>query len=150
MPNIEPTITVSLKEFLFLTLGQGYWESRPIPKSIAQIVFALTKNKAESGYYIQFNSKDGDILDKPVLWQWSFWAVDHEKTIQQRTYSERQRQERYIFEANVRLVERAYSKYFLVEGDIAHVTAYQYVKKRMTAQMKEIGVVKLYTDVKEL
>lgn len=146
----EQLITLPIKEFLHLCLGRGYWSDRPIPKQTAELVRAITRNSPDSGYHIQFTSRDGEPLTEPVLWNYSFWVVDNENTLRQRAYSERARNERFIFEANVRMVSRAYTKYTLVEGDLAHVTAFQYVKKRMTAQMKEIGVTKLYTDVKEL
>lgn len=149
--NPQTTITLPIKEFLHLCLGRGYWECRPIPKQTAELIRAITKNNPESGFHIQFTSRDGEPLDEPVLWAYSFWVVDHEKTMQQRAYSERQRQERFIFEANVKLVEKALSKFLSVDlGDITHVTAYQYVKKNMKQQMKAIGVEKLYKDIKEL
>lgn len=143
-------ITLPIKEFLHLCLGRGYWSDRPIPKQTAELIRAITKNSPESGYHIQFTSRDGEPLHEPVLWQYSFWVTDHENTMKQRAFSERQRNERYVFEANVRLVSRAYSKYTLVEGDLAQITAFQYVKKNMKSHMREIGVERLYTDVKEL
>lgn len=146
----EQSITRPLKEILNLALGRDYWECRPVPKDFALTVMAITKNKAESGYHIQTHSKSGEELDEPILWRYSFWVIDHERTMQQRNYSERMRNERFVFEANVKLVQRAYTKYFTIDGDVAHVTAYQYVKKSMVQQMKAIGVTKLYTDINQI
>lgn len=146
----EQLITLPIKEFLHLCLGRGYWSDRPIPKQTAELIRAITKNSPESGYYIQFTSRDGVVLSEPILWQYSFWVVDNEKTMQMRAFSERQRQDRYVFEANVKLVSRALTRELLLEGDLCQVTAFQYVKKNMKAQMKAVGINKLYTDVKEL
>lgn len=152
MPNpiTEQSITRPLKEILHLCLGAGYWECRPIPKDFALTVLAITKNRPESGYHIQTKSQTGEELDDPVLWAYSFWVIDHEKTMQARNYSERMRNERFVFEANVKLVERKLISVLLLEGDIAHVTAYQYIKKGMKQQMKALGVGKLFTDVSQL
>lgn len=146
----EQLITLPIKEFLHLCLGRGYWSDRPIPKQTAELVRAITKNSPESGYHIQFTSRAGEPLAEPILWQYSFWVSDHEKTMLQRAYSEKVRNDRFVFEANVRLVTRAYSKYFLVEGDLATISAYQYVKNNKKVQMKAIGVTKLFTDVSQL
>lgn len=146
----EQLITLPIKEFLHLCLGRGYWSDRPIPKQTAELIRAITKNSPESGYHIQFNSRAGEPLNEPVLWSYSFWVQDNEKTMLQRAFSERQRNDRFVFEANVRLVARAYTKYTLVEGDLAQITAFQYVKKNMKAQMREIGVEKLFDNVNQL
>lgn len=152
------TITIKIQDLVELALGirnlddgsiEQMWFCRPINKPLAELILSHTHN--ESYCYIQYADEMSPHLKFPLLWELSAWHNHHDKWSREKVRADKDRILRYILEANVKIVAKAFKVYSGVENDdIAQSTAYALVNNNKTAQMRALGVRKLITKEEEL
>ena len=138
------TITLPLNEFLRWATRSG---GTVIPESFVDLIIGVTKNSSESGYFVE---QRGDL--PPRLWIWSEWNETQSNLEKQRAYSQRQRDERFVFDANVKVVVSYVKKFFGLEGDMANIIATRYLRTGNLAMLQLMGMEpdELYKDIKEV
>lgn len=141
------TITLPLNEFLQWSTGHG---ETYIPTNWALAIAALTNNSPESGYYVQTVSFDGEPMENPMLWRYSAWVDSQQNEERKKAYSQRQRDLRFIFDANVKNVIPYIQKFFGVDRNVASMIATKYVRVGDEQLLQAFGVDKLFTDIKEI
>lgn len=142
------TITLPLDQFLQYITSHG---ETYVPKLFGDIIVGLTKNSPECGYYVETVDRDGNKMPFPKVWQYTTWKQSNDLLEKQRKYSQQQRDERFVFEANVKLVQRAVRQTLLLSNDHAAILAYKLVKERKLPMIEHVlGVEKLYENVNEI
>ena len=149
-PIEDRLITRPLKEYLYLILGRGYWDSRPIPLELAEFLLVITQNKPEWGYHIQLSGELDQMLDEPILHTYRHWVGCSEKFTRDKKRSEKSRDELFVLKANVKVVRDHIEAYFWIPEEMAEGIAYSWVKHNRLAALREVGVEKLYSNIKEL
>ena len=155
----EIFITIPLKSFLQSHLGvsldetgnivknQHIWSSRPIDKSIADVIFAICRN--EHTCYIEYPS-EFSMRSSPILWAFNEWKQSNElnERIKKRAHDERV--DRFLFVDNVKiLAEAAVKKYGFTYAQ-AEAMALKWVKTGNKGALIITGVEKLKTKESEL
>jgi hypothetical protein len=110
-------ITLPLSELVSLALGedppdisgnpqlhQRTWFARPIKPLLAEIIIGLTGNKSHC--YIQFADELSPHLKQPLLWDLASWQTHHDIWSREKIASDNRRKERFIFEANVKILSK--------------------------------------------
>lgn len=142
------TITLPLDQFLQYITSHG---ETYVPKLFGDIIVGLTKNHPDCGYYVEQRDLMGQPLPFPKVWQYSVWKQSNDLLQKQRDYSEKQRQERFVFDANVKLVKRAARQVLLLSDEHASILAYKLVKeKRLSMIQHVLEVERLYENVNEI
>lgn len=132
-------------------LLHGY-EEVPISNSTAEVLFLVCKNKVLC--HVQYPGHGevditGKLITQPHLWAIERWQDSSEKWLRARAWSEKQRDERLVFEANIRKVQRAILKMAMISPEFATVLAHRMVKKNEMDKITALGV-RLFTNVKEI
>lgn len=151
LQNITPLVSLPLDVLVHDLLGEAHYVS--VSKLTAEIIFGHCKNKHTC--YVQFpGDNDVDVLGRfisePLLWSMSAWKSSVERAAKQRLRSEYDREQRFIFEANVKLVAKRLATFSGLEFEIAKLMAWRWLKDGQHDKIKAVGVVKLYTTIKEL
>lgn len=146
-------ITLPLTDFVSSHLGPTkdgcfLWEERPISEQLGLIIFNLTKNQHTC--YIQFPDEQPNKYGTYVLWSLNAWRSSNELYTKQRDRAERERIERFIFEANVKDVAKACMREFYLDEDRAIEMARTFVRKGNKGAFQLIGVEKLKQTKDEL
>lgn len=144
----ELTITLPLSEYVRFHLGDGYWHNRTISQTLAEIIFAKTKNLHTC--YIQFVDEYDSHLESPVLWDYGAWQDAHEHFMRNKRWAASERSKRNVFDANVKLALKYVKSYLLLEGDIANITAYSLVKNNKIGALRAMGCKKIYEREEEI
>lgn len=148
-------ITIPLKLFVDSHLGynvdtkERFWNCRPIDPTLAQIIQHLIA-KEEQICHIQFADEMSPHLSNPLLWDIGAWRRECDKWVREKIASDKRRVERFIFEANAKLIAKAFSKFSGIPLEAAQVTAYKLLLKNNLAAIKVFGVDKLITKESEL
>lgn len=106
--NNEPiNITIPLQTFVDSHLGRRtngdkMWTCRPINRNIAEIIYNLTQNKHTC--FIQWDDEFSVHLKEPLLWDFTAWLKECDRHIRAQAYSQKQREERFILETNIRIL----------------------------------------------
>jgi hypothetical protein len=125
----QQTITLPLVDLIRLVLGNGYWHYRPIPRTLALTVEALTKN--QSSCYIQWTDRNNEELDEPILWDWAAWQQDCVGWERSKVIAHKARVERFLLEDNVNTLLPYFYDFTGIEGDRAKVMlTFMLVKKQ--------------------
>ena len=143
--------TIPMYDIVNGFLGYGYWDKRPVPKHIADIIFQSLKN--ESIGYIQFEDIDTlEPLDEPVLWDINFWRTSTDSWKRARAYSDRQKEDAEIMKHNVRLVAPFVSTFLGIEdAEKCRAKAYEILKTNKLKHLKLMGFTgKLITKYDEI
>lgn len=151
MPK-DINITISLSEYIDLALGRFIDESgtyhhkhfcHPIPKDTAILIYHLTNN--EHTCFIQWADKFNPELRQPHLWDWSAWQFHCDKWERAKARSDFERQERYVFEANVKMLLKPIMQYFSLPEGAANIIATKWVRTNNIVAVETVGIKKLYT-----
>lgn len=144
-------ITLPLTDTIHGFLGYGYWEKRPIPKHIAEIIYQHLHN--ETICHIQFDDEDTlQPLDEPILWDISHWAASTERWKKHAAHSEKEREQREVMNHNIRLVAPFISSFLGIEDkEKCMAKAYEILKGNKIKQLRLIGftgtLAKTYKDM---
>lgn len=148
----KQTITIPLTEYIDAILGRWVDEkgeyqhqhfSKPIPKDTAFLIFSITQN--EHTCFIQWADKYNPELKQPHLWDWAAWQTHSDKWERAKARSDYERQERYVFEANVKMLLHPIMDYFSVPKDNANIIATNWVRKNNTVALEIVGLSRFYT-----
>lgn len=143
-------ITLSVRSFVNVALGNNYWNDRPLPPDIGELLLLITNNNPEFGCFIQTSDEFNQPLSEPVLWKYSAWSDSHERYMRQKKRSEEDRVRRFIFEANVNTVAKRIAIVLGISGDAGRMTAIQLVRTNKQGTLRFLGVNKLITKEEEL
>ena len=146
-PPHKQLITLPLQTLVDLSLRDNH--DVDIPRSIADLIYAITKN--EHTCYIQFTDRENITLDVPRLWNLHQWRISTESWIRSKDASHKRKVQDWLLTANVDMVEKAINrKWQGISGGPSRVIAYQLVKSRNMAGLKEFGINKLKETEEEL
>lgn len=125
----------------------------PISMDVAEVIHHHTKN--QHSCYIQFPSDDdidivGKYIDTPILWECGAWRTSSERWMKSKMRSQKERDERFILEANIVQVARCILRQAYVTPDAARMIARSMISKKDYARIKLVGCKKLYTTIEEL
>lgn len=161
MNKLDYTITIPLTELVDAYLGvvwlngeyQRMWNSRPIPPDIASIILLLTKNKTHC--YIQEADEMSPHLKGPLLWDLSAWQVECDRWSKAKVASDRRRIERFIFQANIKLIFRAIAQMCYWDGSPREeerilATAFTLLNGKKYGNIRALGINKLIEKENEL
>ena len=144
MSNPQTLLTLPLSKFLDSHLGRGTfyengvpikdvkWSSRPIDRDLATIIEHLPNSS--SLCHIQWPDAISPHLTEPLLWDISSWNSQCDRWIRENLAAEARRKERFILEANIKIVSKAYAEWSGIPLESAKVTAY----KTMLSKKKEV------------
>lgn len=125
----------------------------PISEDTAEIILMHYKNQRVC--HVQYPSdQDVDILgkpiDTPILWEIGAWQTSSEKWLKGKIRSEKEREERFILDANINLVARCILKMAYINPDAARVIARKCILNKDFVRIKAFGCARLYKTIKEL
>ena len=146
------TITVSLDSFLILTLGPELKGIRELPDKETGLILSTFFNKGTE-YKVQFNDWDGSELERPILWDYPLWYNSSTNYKLQKERSEKARIERWILDANVKIVTAFIMRELQFPEDPARSTAYSLLIKKKFGNIRAIcpeRMPKLVTKEEEL
>jgi hypothetical protein len=149
--NINPNITLPLQTLVHHILrGEHYV---PISSDVAEIILHHTNNKHTC--HVQFPSDEdvdilGNFIETPMLWEYGAWCRSSEKWLKMRVRSQKERDERFILEANITQVARCILRQAYVTPDAARMIARSMITKKDYARIKLVGCKKLFTTIEEL
>lgn len=151
---MKPLLTLVLQSYIDAVLGlnleTGFYryESNSIPMEEAKNIFQLTKN--QHSCHIEFKSLEGAPLQFPLLYTLQAWQNSAERFEKQKAYSHKQRIDKFIQEANVKIVMKTLDVHWGIEGITAEMTAHKLVTQKKWRQIAALGVKKLVTKEEEL
>jgi len=140
------TITIPLSQFVSLLLGDNHY--RPIELSLAQQIA-----EAASGTeicHVQFYERDGTRLKYPVLWSLHHWRISTDSWLAAKERSDRERDERFVLEENIKRVVRVLHKETGIEGDGAYLVARKMLKAGKFKQLSFLGVNNLAKTIEDI
>lgn len=94
----------------------------------------------------------GNLITEPRIWNIQSWQVTSEKWLRAKSYSDRERDKRFIYAANVKLISRKLMSFMegTITPEMAHTLARKTLDKNNNAKLKALGVTKLITKVEEI
>lgn len=136
---------IPLSSYITDVLGDNHWV--PISYDRANAIVAITGNQKLC--YVQFPSEDCPELTSPLLWSYGAWAASVEKFRRAKERSERERVQRRIDEANIKLIMRAVMRFASVDSSQAQMLATRMILRQQFLKIEMLGV-KLITKEEEL
>lgn len=103
-------------------------------------------------YHIQLTDHDGTELDHPIIWRYQAWLVDKDRWTAKKAALEKEREDRWIFEENVRRVQRAFMRKFRIDEGPARAAAWRLVTETPVDNVvfTELLRVKLALTIEEI
>lgn len=133
---------------------------KDVHKSTAEVIFMLLKNKhtayvqrpgdadtTEPNFDVNYQGKK---LSCYRIWYMQHWLSSSERWLKVKAWSEKNREIRYIREANVRLLARGMLKLCHISPDQARVIAMGMLDRNEVHNLGYIGVEKLYEKIEEI
>lgn len=144
-------VSLPLNTLIHDLLGNNHYVS--ISQLTAEVILMHTGNKHSC--HIQMPSdSDVDVLgrfiDSPLLWETNAWNRSVERYHKEKIRAQTEREARFVFEGNVKLIARAILRMAYVHPDAARMLGHQMLSKKDFARIKAVGVKQLYENVKEL
>lgn len=151
MTNQELLGTFSIIPLVRDLLGDSY--SRPISFETAEVLIYHCKN--EHLCHIQMPQPgEVDITGKPIthpiLWEIGQWRISTEKWLRAANRSEQERQERAVYDQNIKIVAYALYKTLGFSPDQSRILAHRLLREKDFNRIKALGVPKLYTNYNEI
>jgi hypothetical protein len=146
--NPNQSITIPIDDLLSLALGHELSGCCPIPLQTAIILHELTKNGTL--YRVQFDEFDGSPLLFPKLWSYNEWHYSRENYDKNKVWQHKLRVERWILEANVRMIGKALSRFCNLDTEVAEASALSLLRQKNMNKLRAIGVTKLIEKEEEL
>lgn len=148
--------TFPLDELVHDIIGDNLYKN--VHKSTAEVIYLHYKNKLIC--YVQ-RPGDADIDEFDVdykgkklscyrIWYMAAWLTSSERYLKRKAWSQKQRELRFVQEANVRQIARGMLKLCHVTPDQARVIALGMLERNEVHNLSYIGVEKLYTKVEEI
>lgn len=158
-------ITISLQQFVDSHLGRNssgavypdghyggdkmMWSCRPIQTEIAEIIVLLTDNKHTC--FIQWDDDYSNHLKQPLLWDYGEWLKHSDRHQRAQAYSQHQREERFILEANIKLLSKAITSAISLEGEHATLLAHKLLLRQQHGKIRLLAPdIKLITSIEEI
>ena len=150
--------TFPLDELVLDIIGDNLYKD--VHKSTAEVIFMLYKNKQIC--YVQRPGDadttepnfDVNYLGKKLscyrIWYMTAWLSSSERWLKVKAWSQKNREERNIREANVRMLARGMLKVCHISPDQARVIAMGMLDRGETHNLSYIGVEKLFTKIEEI
>jgi len=147
----EPLVTFPLYSIVRDLLGGQ--SDVVVSEMTAKCLYMVCKNRHTC--YIQFpGDENRDIYGKPIteckLWSLEHWVSSAEKWQRAKAWSDKQRNERIVLDANIHKVARALLKLARINPDAARVIAIDVVVNKKMDAVRGLGVAKLYETVDEI
>lgn len=148
--TINPLVTLPLQTLVRDLLGAAHYVT--ISKETAEILLLHTRNQHTC--HVQFTSEldvdlYGRFIDEPVLWEFGAWANSSERVLKGRLRSQKQRDERNIFDANILMLAKHICKMTSIDYEICKLTARKWLNEK-SPNIQAVGCKKIYTTVEEL
>lgn len=146
----NPLVTLHLQPLVKSLLGVAHYVT--IEKEVAEILLLHTRN--EHTCHIQFTSDIdvdlyGRFIDEPVLWEFGAWVASSERVLRGRIRSQKQREERFVLEANIIRVAKHICRMTSVDYEFCKLQARKWLLEN-SPKIKAVGCNKLYTNVNEI
>lgn len=141
----DPSFEISLTDFLAILLREDHCTE--ISPKLASIVEVLSANKCIC--HVQWTSFTGERLSSPLLWRYKYWIDSSEKWLESKRRSEEARVKKYIFDANIRRLSRAYVAQFNMDETKATDLSITILSRNLVGGVRLVGV-KLITKESEL
>ena len=147
----DNSITVDLREFIYCILGddQDGLMCRPIHPNVA-LILAHKVNQTQK-WHVEFDDREGNPKEFPVLWRWSEWKTDSETYARRKKCSEEDRVNRFIKEANMRkFVKSIMKSHSLTEGQARRIAHNLLSKDADMSVLSFFGIDKKITTIEEV
>jgi len=140
-------LTINLSDFVDIALRCSDPEPVPIPPYIGEIIELKNKKLKTPILHVEWRT-DSKL---PFLWRYHIWADSVRRFTLARERSERERRERFILEANVKLIAKGLQQhpYLMIERWAISTASYLMKHKRNNA-IREIGIEKLIERIEEI
>jgi hypothetical protein len=140
------TITQPLLTYIDDVLGDNHYRS--ISPVAAEILSHITKG--DLTVHIQYKDRNGLPLVRPILWRYSAWKADTESWLHAAAISQRNREERFVFDDNVNRLAKTLASMGNIPEDLARLLAYRKIKKNQTKLITEVLHVRLAKTINDL
>lgn len=144
---IDSHLGVSLDDFGNIIKGDRVYESRPLRRDIAELIYAICENKHTC--YIEFPSEHST-QKNPILWDWKAWHLSFERHKKQKEISHNERIKSHLYNANVETLTKACMKEYGFDEEKARAMAYKWVKQGNKGALMICKIDKLKTKEEEL
>jgi hypothetical protein len=147
----QDTCTIPTRDLIWNILGddQNGLSCAAVTHDTALIL--SQKLKGSLRWCVEYTEVDGTPLKYPVLWRYADWKTASQTYAKQKAYSEKQRIDLWLLQANVEMLSKAIMRKSPIPEKAAQGMALMMVKNPQSAMVVQFfGVQKLKTDVKEL
>lgn len=128
----------------------------PISPEIATSILLVTQNKPEFNIYVQdpHDPDNVNLYNKPIscwkLWRLHWWRTSTEAWLKSKRRQDREREDRFIFDANVRMITKCILRTAYMSPELATILAVKELRANNIRKLNALGVKKLFTTMKEL
>ncbi len=143
----DDDLTIKLSDFVDIALRYCDPEPVPIPAYIGQIIEIKNKKAKEPISHVEWRTDS----QSPFLWRYYLWADSVRRFTIAKERSERERKERFILDANIKLIARYLQKepFLMIDRWAVSTASFLMNKKRLLA-IKAVGVEKLIQTIEEI
>jgi hypothetical protein len=122
---------------------------RPIHPNIALIL--SHKLAGSQKWIVEFDDREGNPLEYPVLWRWSEWKTDSDTYARRKMLTEQDREQRFVREANMRrFVKSIMRSHCLTEGQAKRIANNLISKDADMSILSFFGIDKKVTTIEEV
>jgi len=151
IPPHRQLVSFPLEEIVDALLGG--LDFVEIPQAVAEQLLIVSKNKHVC--HVQMPSDENlDIFSSPILvprlWSLKHWQFSAEKWLRARSLSDKNREARFVYDANVKIISKAILRLAYVTPDAATVLARMMLDKHDYNKIKALGVKKLIEHSNEI
>ena len=125
--DTNPDFTVKFSEFIEAFLGDSH--SKPVPDNLLHLVPAI---KAVARKTLICHVREADEWDplicRPIIYRYSKWIEDSDRWLKQKRRSDKERDDRFIFEYNVKLIAKFLNREYQYDMDKGLVIGFSWLK----------------------
>lgn len=146
----EQLITLPVRDLIWCVLGddKSGLECAQITTCVAEVLSPHLKESLS--WIIIFEDEEGHPYNNPILWRYRDWHTSYTRYTRQKAYSDKQRAERFVLEANVNNMIRVLMKQHSLSENFARPLAYKMIKSGSEEVAKALGLKKVITKVEEI
>ena len=150
MQKEQPLVTLPLSDLVWNILGDdldGAMCSK-ITKTTAIVLDNLLKDSTR--WKVEFENKEGEPLEYPILWRYSEWKSSNDTYLKARLYEHNRRVEKWMLETNVNALAKCISRMNRMPIETAQPIALSIIKKGNMEVFAVFGLNKIVTKEEEL
>ena len=143
---MNPTITLPLSSLVHLLLGDNHY--RPLDIKTAQLIAEASSGTETC--HVQFYDHDGTRLYQPVLWNLHQWRISTDSWLAAKARSDKARDERFVFDENVKRTARVIARETGIEGDASIVVARRMLSQGKIKQLGLLGLTNIARSIDDI